>query len=96
MTPRNFCDSLSQKFIILVSHIKPSHIPEIAGGKSFNIREFIMQVIWCCDLFGICHLGPPWCGLGQGLEIYKIYLLVVIIKVWGWIARQKTLDADKR
>ena len=41
----------------------------------------------------ICHLGPPWCdllcGLGQGLEIYKIYLLVVIINDWGCFASQK-------
>jgi hypothetical protein len=27
-----------------------------------------------------------------GLEIYKIYLLVVIIKEWGCFARQNTLD----
>ncbi len=43
----------------------------------------------------ICHLGPPWCdllcGLGQGLEIYKIYLLVVIIKEWGCFAIQKII-----
>jgi hypothetical protein len=39
-------------------------------------------VIWCCDLFGICHLG---------LEIYKNYLSAVIIKEWGCFARQKRL-----
>ncbi|MGR3173476.1 MAG: hypothetical protein ACUZ8N_02600 [Candidatus Scalindua sp.] len=26
----------------------------------------------------------------MGLEIYKIYLLIVIIKEWGCFARQKT------